>query len=136
VTLRDANVLIALVVADHVHHDAAEAWLAREGGGFAACPVTQTALARFLVREGWSARDAGAVLAEVARHPRHAFWPADLGADAIAWERVDGHRQVTDTYLAALARARGARLATLDRGLAAIQPDVAVWIGSAGTTVT
>jgi uncharacterized protein len=130
VTLLDANVLIALVVADHVHHDAAEAWLAREGGGFATCPFTQTALARFLLREGWSARDAGAVLAEVARHPRHAFWPADLGVDAIAWERVDGHRQVTDAYLTALARARGARLATFDRGLAAVQPDVADWIGA------
>jgi uncharacterized protein len=129
VTLLDANVLIALVVVDHVHHDAAETWLAREGGGFATCPFTETALVRFLVREGWSARDAGAVLAEIARHPRHAFWPADLGADAVAWDRVDGHRQVTDAYLVALARARGARLATFDRGLAAVHPDVADWIG-------
>jgi len=129
VTLLDANVLIALVVADHVHHAAAETWLGRDDGGFATCPFTQTALVRFLVREGWSAGDAGAVLTEIARHPRHAFWPADLGADAIAWDRVDGHRQVTDAYLAALARARGGKLATLDRGLAAVHPDVATWIG-------
>jgi uncharacterized protein len=129
VTLLDANVLIALVVAEHVHHDAAEAWLEGTDGRFATCPFTQTALARFLVREGWPAPDAAAVLAALARHPRHAFWPADLGADAIAWDRVDGHRQVTDAYLAALARARKGRLATFDRGLAAVHPDVASWIG-------
>ncbi len=28
-TLLDANVLVALVVADHVHHDPAEDWLSR-----------------------------------------------------------------------------------------------------------
>lgn len=130
-TLLDANVLIALVVAEHVHHAAAEAWLERADGHFATCPFTQTALTRFLVREGWSGRDAAAVLAALAGHPRHAFWPADVGADAIEWNRVDGHRQVTDAYLAALARARKGRLATLDRGLAAVHPDVAVWIGGA-----
>ena len=130
-TLLDANVLIALVVAEHVHHDAAEAWLERAEGPFATCPFTQTVLLRFLVREGWPARDAAAVLATLTRHPRHTFWPADLGADAIAWDRVDGHRQVTDAYLAALARAKGDRLATLDRGLAAVHPDVAAWIDGA-----
>jgi uncharacterized protein len=50
----------------------------------------------------------------------HAFWP-----DAIPYERahlggIIGHRQVTDAYLVALARHHGARLATLDRGLAAL----------------
>ena len=43
---------------------------------------------------------------------------------------IANHRQVTDAYLAALARARGARLATLDRGLAAAHPDVAVLVPS------
>ena len=33
--------------------------------------------------------------------------------------------------LAALARARKGSMATLDRGLAAVHPDVAVWIGRA-----
>lgn len=39
-TLLDANVLIALVVADHVHHDPAEVWLAGSPGLFATCPIT------------------------------------------------------------------------------------------------
>lgn len=37
---------------------------------------------------------------------------------------VVGHRQVTDAYLAALVRHRGAQLATFDRALAALHPDV------------
>ena len=36
-----------------------------------------------------------------------------------------GHRQVTDAYLAAPARKHGGRMATLDRGLAALHLDVA-----------
>jgi uncharacterized protein len=38
---------------------------------------------------------------------------------------VIGHRQVTDAYLAELARRREARLATFDKGLAALHADVA-----------
>ena len=36
-----------------------------------------------------------------------------------------GHRQVTDAYLAELARRHRGRLVTLDAGLAAVHPDVA-----------
>lgn len=44
---------------------------------------------------------------------------------------VVGHRQVTDAYLAQLARARSARLATLDRGLCVAHPDVTEPVGPA-----
>ncbi|WP_445548451.1 MULTISPECIES: hypothetical protein [unclassified Frankia] len=40
-TLLDANVLIALIVSDHVHHDAAETWLADTAASFATCPITE-----------------------------------------------------------------------------------------------
>jgi predicted nucleic acid-binding protein len=40
-------------------------------------------------------------------------------------EGIIGHRQVTDAYLAQLARARGARIATFDRGMAKLHRDVA-----------
>jgi predicted nucleic acid-binding protein len=40
-TLLDASVLIALVVADHVHHEPAEEWLSSAGTIFATCPITQ-----------------------------------------------------------------------------------------------
>lgn len=60
------------------------------------------------------------------------FWPDDLSYADIAWKRVFGRRQVSDAYLAALARARGGRLATLDRGLAARHADVALWVAEPG----
>jgi uncharacterized protein len=46
-------------------------------------------------------------------------------SDAIPYQAdhligVIGHRQVTDAYLVALARHHGGRVATLDRGLAAL----------------
>ena len=40
-TLLDANVLIALLVADHVHHNPAETWLAGTAGRFGTCPITE-----------------------------------------------------------------------------------------------
>jgi predicted nucleic acid-binding protein len=50
--LLDANVLIALVVAEHVHHDAAAEWLSASDETFATCPITQGSLIRFLLRRG------------------------------------------------------------------------------------
>ncbi len=50
--LLDANVLIALVVTEHVHHDAAAEWLPAADTGFATCPITQGSLVRFPVRTG------------------------------------------------------------------------------------
>ena len=73
--LLDANVLIALVVADHVHHAAAEAWLAGGSDRFATCPITEVSLVRLLIREGQSGAAARAVVSALADHPRHEFWP-------------------------------------------------------------
>lgn len=123
--LLDANVLIALVVADHVHHDAAEAWLASSQDSFATCPITQGSLVRLLVRDGEKADLAASVVREIAASQRHEFWPDDLSYSDVPMAGVIGHRQVTDAYLAALARARAARLATFDAGLAALHADVA-----------
>jgi toxin-antitoxin system PIN domain toxin len=124
VDLLDANVLIALVVAEHVHHEAAEAWLAHDAGDVATCPTTQGALVRFLVREGLPADQAVATVSAVQALDRHRFWPDDIALDAMDVRAVVGHRQVTDAYLAALARHHGGRVATFDRGLAAAHPDV------------
>ncbi len=122
--LLDANVLIALVVEDHVHHDPAEAWFTGLTGSFATCPITQGSLVRFLVREGATGDGARSFLVEILASDRHRFWPDELGYDQVALGSVVGHRQVTDAYLAGLARKRGGRVATLDRGLAALHPDV------------
>lgn len=123
--LLDANVLIALVVEDHVHHRAAEHWSNRRGAPFATCPITQGVLVRFLVREGATGGEAGGFLADLVAHDDHRFWADDLGYDEVELTTVVGHRQVSDAYLAALARSKGSRLATFDRGMAAVHPDVA-----------
>ena len=122
--LLDANVLIALVVADHVHHDAAEAWLANSEGSFATCPITEGSLVRLLIRDGEKADLAVSLVREISASPRHEFWPDDLSYSEVPMAGIVGHRQVTDAYLAALARARSGRLATLDAGLAALHADI------------
>jgi uncharacterized protein len=123
--LLDANVLIALLVDDHVHHAPAETWFAGRSGGFATCPVTQGSLMRLLIREGQTAEAARAVIADVAADPRHEFWPDDVAYTDVRTAGIIGHRQVTDAYLAQLARRRAARLATFDHALAALHADVA-----------
>lgn len=123
--LLDANVLIALIVAEHVHHDAADAWLAGLDEPFATCPITQGSLVRLLIRDGEKAEQAISVVREITANPRHEFWPDDLGYADVSMAGVMGHRQVTDAYLAGLARARAGRLATFDNGLAALHADVA-----------
>jgi toxin-antitoxin system PIN domain toxin len=123
--LLDANVLIALVVENHVHHDAAEAWYAGSTAAIATCPITQGSLVRLLIREGQPARAATAVVSALMTQPRHEFWPDDASFDTVSLNGVIGHRQITDAYLAHLARVRGGRLATFDQGLAQLHADVA-----------
>jgi uncharacterized protein len=124
-TLVDANVLIALMVSDHVHHDAAESWMADHADRIATCPITQGSLIRLMVRQGQAAADATSVLAALAADRRHEFWPDDISYPDMEITGIVGHRQVADAYLAQLARNRSSRLATFDEGLAALHPDVA-----------
>jgi len=86
-------------------------------------PSTQGSLARFLVRVA-SAAHASDALTLMVGNERHEFWPDAQPYIPAMLHRVVGHRQVTDAYLAAAAQARGARLATLDRGLATLRPDI------------
>ncbi len=124
-TLLDSNVLIALAVNEHVHHDAAIAWLASTDGLVATCPITQGALIRLLVRRGVRPDQALRQLGIIAAQPRHEFWADEVPFTNVALTGVLGHRQVTDAYLAALARFRTGRLATFDQGLAQLHTDVA-----------
>lgn len=121
--LLDGNVLVALVVPEHVHHAVARSWF-RDGGDFATCPTVQGTLLRLLVRQGTRVADARAALAGVVAHPRHQQWLDELTYLDVDLSGVLGHRQVTDAYLVQLVRARGGRLATLDRGLAQVASDV------------
>lgn len=123
--LLDANVLVALVQPEHVHHGPAAGWFTRHEGHWATTPTTQGALLRLLLVLGASIADARETLREVIAHERHEFWPDHLSYGDVRLDGVVGHRQVTDAYLAAQARSRGGRLLTLDRGLVALHRDVA-----------
>jgi uncharacterized protein len=122
--LLDANVLIALVVTDHVHHEPAEAWFAGFAGRFATCPITEGSLVRLLIRGGTSPETALTVLSALADDQRHEFWPDDVAYSRVSLKGVVGHRQVTDAYLAQLAREHDGRLATFDKGLASLHTDI------------
>ena len=123
-TLLDANVLVALVVDDHVHHEPAERWLARLASELSTCPVTEAALVRLLLREGVATTTAAGVIAALSADRRHQLWADDVAVPEVSLAGMLGHRQVTDAYLAQLARRHAGRLATFDQGLAVLHPDV------------
>jgi len=129
--LADANVLIALMIAEHVHHEPAQLWFAKRDADqpMAICPITQGALVRAYVREGLGTTAARADLISLVRDPRVRFWPDDLCYSDADLTSVRGHRQVTDAYLASLAAHYHGYVATFDKGLAATHPDLAVLIG-------
>lgn len=121
--LLDANVAIALSIAEHEHHDRASNWLVGVAG-FAVCPVIEGALVRFIMRLGESGTTARALAEGLSAHPRGAFWPDDVSYANIPLADLRGHRQVTDAYIAGLAKSRGGRVATLDSGFATLRPDI------------
>lgn len=128
--LFDVNVLIALGSRDHEGRTAAEQFFCALTSSFATCPITQTGFVRVLAQidRTLALTDGVAVLASICAHPRHQFIADDVNALDLPWMSIRGHRQVTDAYLAALARKHSAKLATFDRALVAIHPDVAVLV--------
>jgi predicted nucleic acid-binding protein len=74
-------------------------------------------------REALRPADALALLERSVVHPGHVRWADDLGVvDAIgpSARGLQGHRQLTDTYLLALAASRKGVLASFDAGLRAM----------------
>ena len=120
--LLDANVVIALTVRTHEHHDAAQTWL-RGVDQCLLCPVTEGALVRFALRSWGSGPDALQLLEAITAHPRVRWIGDDLSYREVDLAGLRGHRQATDAYLVALARRHGAVLATFDSALAATWPE-------------
>lgn len=129
--LFDGNVLMAMLLPNHRHHHRVHRWLATVAGdSFATCPITEGTLLRLHVMHAAdrSARAAWAALAAVRAHPRHAFWAENFSYTEISRIRLTGHRQITDAWLAELARRKGGKLATLDGALAVLHPEIVVLI--------
>ncbi len=129
--LFDGNVLTAIVLEGHVHHARAKQWMAARSGtddSFATCATTQGTMLRLHMMYASDKSPAAAwqTLAAVEAHPRHVFWNDGFGYRQVAHHSLSGPRQVTDAWLAELARRNGAKLLTLDEGLVALHRDVAV----------
>jgi hypothetical protein len=126
--LLDGNLLVALRLPGHEHHKRAHRWFAAIApASFSTCVVTQGTLLRLHMSFADDRRAVAAwqALQEVMAHPRHAFWEDGFSYENVGHEGLQGHRQVTDAWLAELARRRGGRVATLDAPLATLHADVA-----------
>lgn len=131
IDLLDVNVLIALAWPNHVHHGAAHRWFGQRplGSTWATTPVTECGFVRVCanrsaVPTAVAPGEAIAMLGRIRDSAGHVFLPDDLqlvlGEQLIQPERVVSHRLVTDAHLLALAKRHDARLATFDRGVAAM----------------
>ena len=120
--LLDVNVLIALLDAAHVHHQIAQAWMARaRETGWASCPLTQNGCIRIMTQPSYPSapflmQDVVSRVAEAARS-NHEFWPDDINTletNQFQWPHILGHRQLTDVYLLGLAVKHEGRFVTFD----------------------
>jgi toxin-antitoxin system PIN domain toxin len=129
--LFDGNVLAALVLEGHIHHARAKQWMIARSGtddSFATCATTQGTMLRLHMMYASDKSPAAAwqTLAVLEAHPRHVFWNEGFGYRQVAYHSLSGPKQVTDAWLAELARRMGAKLLTLDEGLLVLHRDVAV----------
>ena len=121
--LLDVNVLVALLDPLHVSHVIVNRWLdGHVAAGWASCPLTENGCLRVSTGSRYSnPLSVGVALAklkETKNKANHVFWSDDLSitdSAAFDWTLLQGHQQITDVYLLALAVARGGKLVTLDR---------------------
>lgn len=127
--LLDLNILTALLWPAHEHYEVAHRWFGSRGKGrWATCAITELGLIRLVSnpsfsRDALSPSDALLLLSSNLAHASHEFWVEDLSVtDALADvpRKLQGHKQVTDAYLLALARHHHGVLATFDRGIEAL----------------
>lgn len=131
--LLDVNLLVCLAWPNHVHHRPAQRWFrARSPQPWATTPITESGFVRVssnraAIPTAVSPSEALQLLTRIRQVGGHVFLPDDvecvIGESQALASRVVGFRQVTDAHLLAVARLHGARLATLDRGVAAMAGD-------------
>ena len=125
-TLLDVNVLIALFDPAHPSHGDAHAFFEdQRKKPWATTPLTIDGFVRVISNPAYPTVDA--TPAEAASHLRklcesnqHSFWPDDVSLidEAILRPQfLEGHRQITDARLLALAVRNQGKLATFDRRL-------------------
>ncbi len=123
--LLDVNALVAFGVAEHEFHDRVADWmrdlLVKSSLEFATCSITEMGFVRVVGQTpqyGFSTSEACALLLQIKARKAEAFTFISDDHDVSQLPRwVKGPKQVTDGHLAQLAKANGAVLATLDRGI-------------------
>lgn len=127
--LLDVNLLVSMAWPNHVHHTPATTWFRRRAGQpWATTPMTEAGFVRVssntaAIPGAVTPTEALALLGQMSDVPGHHFLPDDVRGvvgEHLDAERISTHVHVTDAHLLAVARRHGAKLATFDRGLAAL----------------
>ena len=120
--LFDANFLIALGDADHVHHDEAQTFFTlKKQAGWATCPLTENAFLRILGHPNYpkgpsSPCAARTLLQEFICQSGHQFWDDTISlVDSRKFPTLPGSKNLTDYYLLALAIKNRGKLITFDQ---------------------
>ncbi len=132
VALLDVNALLALLWENHKFHARMAHWFARnQNRGWATCPITQQGFVRIVSNVAYmkpapGVRSALDLLQKTTEASiNHEFWADDLPLYALSAsvrQHLQGHNQITDAYLLALAAHRRGRLVTLDYRMEALAP--------------
>jgi uncharacterized protein len=120
--LLDVNVLIALLDANHVHHERAWGWLREHGHlGWSSCAMTINGCVRIMSNPSYANPMPIALviarLREATGSSKHQF--LDCGPNLLDEKLFDANRlltsaQISDTYLLGVAVVNGHRFVTLD----------------------
>jgi toxin-antitoxin system PIN domain toxin len=123
--LLDVNVLVALFVLEHQHHELALSWFEANAAtdGWATCAVTELGVIRVCAQlQGgdWSPEITSDRLLLLTASSREYVWWADAVSPAVLPEvrSAAKAKHVTDRYLLGLSRRNGGQLVTFDRALA------------------
>ena len=121
--LLDVNALLALAHQDHADHEKASRWYKEAAGttsAFLTCPITELGFLRVSMQAGLS-RNLDAAQDTLSGMKKSSRVPFDFVPDSVAIEKLPPYMrtpaQSTDGYLLQLAKANGAKLATLDAGI-------------------
>lgn len=122
--LLDVNILIALFDIHHLHHELASTWFIdwlEQGNQWATCPITQNGCLRILslpnYQNGFKPIDIKHHLDNAVANSSHLFIADNISLlqdELINWHAIQGAKQLTDTYLLALAKYNGAVFVSLD----------------------
>lgn len=132
--LLDVNVLLALAWRNHEFHNAAVARMEQAPERWATCAITELGFVRISSTRAMcdpprSPREAAGLLAVMVADAHHVFLETLSSVSALtSWQKIVGHKQITDAYLIHVAHSANAKLLTFDTRLAHLGPKGAVEI--------